>query len=164
MHTWHLYYGCVHHDRPSSSFGKTSYPVRPWPEAAGTTPVSSSSGSRGRRRSDGAAKHAGAMSPLKTEVPYLILIVSCVCHCGDQIVAHTSIAKPATWSNESGKTSFSHPVARLTIQIPSVLHVSMRLLAVALTRAVTLRPKKLKEPILIMIAIQVQNTRGVWMI
>lgn len=54
---------------------------------------------------------------------------------------HTSIANPATCRSEKGHTSRSHPTIRLTIQIPSVLHVSMVLLVVALTRLVTLRPK-----------------------
>jgi hypothetical protein len=52
-----------------------------------------------------------------------------------------------------GKISFSQPSPRLTSQMESVLQVSVKLLAVALTCLVTLKPKKLNNEILIAIAI-----------
>jgi len=54
-----------------SRSGTMSYPARDCPCAAGTSAVSSSSGSCGRCTFGGGAKHAGAISPLNTNVPYL---------------------------------------------------------------------------------------------
>lgn len=62
-------------------------------------------------------------------------------------VAHMRREKPATCTTETGQSSFSQPSPRLTIQIASVLQASVTLRAVALTRRVTLIPKKLKPPI-----------------
>lgn len=67
---------------------------------------------------------------------------------------YTNSPKPTTCNRENGQTSFSHPTPRLTTQMPRVLHVSIVLLVVALTLLVTLRPKKLNEPIENMIAKQ----------
>lgn len=60
-----------------------------------------------------------------------------------------------------GKRSFSQPSARLTSQIESVLQVSVRLLAVALTCLVTLKPKKLYKEILMAMTMPDQRTLGV---
>ena len=68
--------------------------------------------------------------------------------------------KPATCNNEYGQTRTSQPRPRLTIQIPRVLHVSMVLRVVADTLLVTLRPKKLKLPMLTQMARAVQMTVG----
>jgi hypothetical protein len=46
-----------------------------------------------------------------------------------------------------GHISTSQPSNKLTIQIASVLHVSVKLREVALTSLVTLKPKKLKRAI-----------------
>ena len=66
-----------------------------------------------------------------------------------------------TCSNEMGNKNFSHPNPSDTIQIDSVLHVSVRLLAVALTCLVTLSPKKLNRLILNAIATPLHSTVGV---
>jgi hypothetical protein len=46
-----------------------------------------------------------------------------------------------------GHMSISQPSSKLTIQIASVLHVSVKLRAVALTYLVTLKPKALNRAI-----------------
>ena len=74
---------------------------------------------------------------------------------------YTSNEKPRTCNNEIGHTSFSHPRPRLTSQILKVLHVSVKLLAVALRCLVTLNPNQLNKLILIAIAIPEYNTVGV---
>jgi len=56
-------------------------------------------------------------------------------------LAYTKKENPSTCNNEMGKTSFSQPSPRLTSQIESVLQVSVKLLAVALTCLMTLKPK-----------------------
>ena len=60
-----------------------------------------------------------------------------------------------------GKTNRSHPSPRLTIQIVSVRHVSVKLRAVALTCRVTLSPKKLNRLMLIAMATPLHSTVGV---
>ncbi len=99
----------------------------------------------------------GATRPLKTNVPYLRSDTNL-------LDSYTSIPKPATCSKENGKTSFSHPSPRLTTQMPSVRQVSIVLRVVALTREVTLSPKKLKAPMENMMAKQDPRTVGVEMI
>lgn len=74
---------------------------------------------------------------------------------------YTSKAKPTIWRMDSGQTKASQPNPRLTIQIPRVLQVSTVLRVVALTQCVTLRPKKLKDPMENMMAKQDQKTVGV---
>lgn len=74
---------------------------------------------------------------------------------------YTSKANPMIWRNDTGQTRASQPNPRLTIQIPRVLQVSTVLRVVALTLCVTLRPKKLKDPMESMMAKQDQRTVGV---
>lgn len=74
---------------------------------------------------------------------------------------YTSNANPTIWRNDTGQTRASQPNPRLTIQIPRVLQVSTVLRVVALTLCVTLRPKKLKDPMESMMAKQDQRTVGV---
>lgn len=78
-----------------------------------------------------------------------------------QMATYTRRENPKTCNNEIGKRSFSQPKPRLTIHIASVLHVSVRLLAVALTCLVTLSPKKLNSAILHAITTPDQSTLGV---
>lgn len=81
--------------------------------------------------------------------------------CGQQSLGsetYTSIPNPATCNSDNGQTNRSHRKPRLTIQIPNVLQVSMVLRVVAETLLVTLKPKKLKLPMLIQIATEVQIT------
>jgi len=54
--------------------------------------------------------------------------------------------KLATCNIEYSQSRASQPSPRLIIQIVIVLHVTVILRVVANTRRVTLRPKKLKEP------------------
>ena len=56
-------------------------------------------------------------------------------------VPYTNNAKPKTCKTDIGKRSFSHPSARLIIQMLSVRHVSVKLRDVAETWRVTLSPK-----------------------
>lgn len=63
-----------------------------------------------------------------------------------------------------GIKNFSHPNPRLTIQIASVLQVSAKDRAVALTWRVTLSPKKLNIDMLIAIAMLEIKTAGVWIV
>jgi len=79
-------------------------------------------------------------------------------------VTHTNMLNPTICSNEKRHTSFSHPRPKLTIHIPNVRQVSIVLLVVALTRLVTLNPKKLKAPIENMMAKHDPSTVGVDMI
>lgn len=53
--------------------------------------------------------------------------------------------KPITCKLPASGLNTSQPSDKLTTQIPSVLHVSIVDLAVALTLRVTLKPKKLKS-------------------
>ena len=62
--------------------------------------------------------------------------------------AYTSNENPRTWRRDMGKSSFSQPRPRLISQMESVLHVSVRERAVALTWRVTLNPKKLNKDML----------------
>jgi hypothetical protein len=63
-----------------------------------------------------------------------------------------------------GNRSTSHPRPSDTIQMPRVRHVSIVERVVALTRDVTLRPKKLNAPMLIAIASEAHITGGLLMI
>lgn len=81
-----------------------------------------------------------------------------------KIITYTSKEKPRTCKNEIGTKNFSHPSPKLTIQIASVLQVSAKDRAVALTWRVTLNPKKLKKDILIAIAMLETKTVGVWIV
>lgn len=74
---------------------------------------------------------------------------------------YTNSENPRTCKSEIGKRSFSQPNPKLTIQIASVRHVSVRLLAVALTCLVTLSPKKLNSAILHAITTPDHSTLGV---
>jgi len=78
-----------------------------------------------------------------------------------KIITYTSKEKPRTCKNETGIKNFSHPNPKLTIQIASVLQVSAKDRAVALTRRVTLNPKKLKKEMLVAIAMLETKTAGV---
>ena len=71
---------------------------------------------------------------------------------------------PKTCRIEIGHSSFSQPNPKLIIQIDNVLHVSVKLRAVALTCLVTLSPKKLKSEILTAIAMPEYKTVGVLII
>ena len=81
-----------------------------------------------------------------------------------KIITYTSKEKPRTCKNEIGTKNFSHPNPKLTIQIASVLQVSAKDRAVALTWRVTLNPKKLKKDMLIAIAMLETKTVGVWIV
>jgi hypothetical protein len=70
-------------------------------------------------------------------------------------ITHTSREKPRTCKNEMGIKNLSQPKPRLTIQMASVLQVSVKDRAVALTWRVTLKPKKLNSEILMATAIPV---------
>lgn len=74
---------------------------------------------------------------------------------------HTRNENPMTWRKDTGTTKCSQPRPRLMIQIASVLQVSTRLLAVALTWRVTLSPKKLNSDMLIAMATPEYKTVGV---
>jgi len=63
-----------------------------------------------------------------------------------------------------GKSSFSQPRPRLTIQMERVLQVSVKERAVALTWRVTLSPKKLNRAMLRQIAAEEYKTFGVLII
>ena len=63
-----------------------------------------------------------------------------------------------------GNNNFSQPSPRLTIQMESVLQVSVSDRAVALTWRVTLSPKKLNNEILMQIAMPEYRTLGVLII
>ena len=73
---------------------------------------------------------------------------------------YTSNENPSICNNEIGKRSISQPNPKLTIQIASVLHVSVKLRAVALTCLVTLSPKKLNNEMLIATITPDQRTAG----
>lgn len=77
-----------------------------------------------------------------------------------QTATYTSNVNPTTCNRETGKRSFSQPRKRLTIQMARVLQVSVKLLAVALTCLVTLRPKKLKKAIEHATTIPLHSTAG----
>src|SRR5262245_61692940 len=79
---------------------------------------------------------------------------------GNMDITYTNRVNPTTCNNEIGNSNFSQPSPRLTIQILNVRHVSVRLLAVALTCLVTLSPKKLNSAMLIAIAIPEYKTAG----
>lgn len=76
-------------------------------------------------------------------------------------VPYTSTANPANCGTDPGQTTLSHPSAKLPIQIPSVRHVSIVLLAVALTRLVTDSPKKLNPAMENMIKKEARRTEEV---
>jgi hypothetical protein len=77
-------------------------------------------------------------------------------------MTYTNKLNPKTWRTEIGHSNFSQPNPKLIIQIDSVLQVSVKLRAVALTYLVTLSPKKLKSEMLIAMAMPEYSTVGVW--
>ena len=76
-------------------------------------------------------------------------------------VTYTRKEKPNTCKRETGNKNFSQPNPRLMIQMASVLQVSVRERAVALTCRVTLKPKKLKREMLTQMANPEYSTDGV---
>jgi hypothetical protein len=61
---------------------------------------------------------------------------------------YISSTKSDTGNRLSDNTNFSHPIPNDTTQISSVLHISIKLLAMALAYHITLNPKKLNIAIL----------------